>query len=125
MRQENSTFRILFVDDSTDNLILFQTILESEGYSVELADSGEAALTQVLADPPDLIFLDVKMPNMSGPEVIQRIRDNPTLPFIPIIFLTGDEQAKEAQDGDFEVNDFLNKPVDINQLLTVVKKYRK
>ncbi|QYO68712.1 response regulator [Leptolyngbya sp. 7M] len=68
------TDRILVVDDIADNLLLLQAILESEGYQVELADSGPAALDRIKTAPPDLVLLDVMMPDMNGFEVTQRVR---------------------------------------------------
>ena len=77
--------RILVVDDITDNYLLLQTLLETEGYQVEVADSGQAALAKVESNPPDLMLLDVMMADMNGYEVTQHIRQNPRLPFIPIL----------------------------------------
>ena len=76
--------RILVVDDVIDNCIQLQSFLETEGYQVETADSGRAALTLVETFRPHLVLLDVMMPEMDGLEVTRRIRRNSKLPFIPI-----------------------------------------
>ncbi|MEH2271481.1 MAG: response regulator, partial [Nostoc sp.] len=71
--ENNKIYRILAVDDTPDNLILVQTILESEGYEIDLASDGIKALRQIDQSPPDLILLDVMMPGIDGYEVTRRI----------------------------------------------------
>ena len=68
-----STNRILVVDDVADNSFLLQMLLEDEGYQVEVADSGAAALAKIESAPPKLVLLDVMMPGMNGYEVAQQI----------------------------------------------------
>ncbi|MFN7657103.1 MAG: response regulator, partial [Dolichospermum sp.] len=77
--------RILSVDDTKDNLILVEAILEYEGYDIDSVANGEAALKNVVEFPPDLIILDVMMPGINGYEVTRRIRNNPEINYIPIL----------------------------------------
>ena len=107
--------RILVVDDAVDNLFLLQTVLEVEGYQVEIADSGKAALAKIELEPPDLLLLDVMMPGMNGIEVVQHIRQNRNLPFIPVILVTGCDRSSEFEELDIE--DFIAKPIDFDKLL--------
>lgn len=107
--------RILVVDDAVDNLFLLQTVLDLEGYQVEIADSGKAALAKIELEPPDLLLLDMMMPGMNGIEVVQHIRQNRNLPFIPVILVTGCDRSSESQELDIE--DFITKPVDFDKLL--------
>ncbi len=107
--------RILVVDDAVDNLFLLQTVLEVEGYQVEIADSGKAALAKIELEPPDLLLLDMMMPGMNGIEVVQHIRQNMNLPFIPVILVTGCDRPCESEKLDIE--DFIAKPVDFDKLL--------
>ena len=107
--------RILVVDDVVDNLFLLQTVLEVEGYQVEIADSGEAALAKIEQEPPDLLLLDVMMPGMNGFEVVQQMRQNRNLPFIPVILVTGCDRPCESEELDIE--DFIAKPIDFDKLL--------
>jgi two-component system, sensor histidine kinase and response regulator len=67
---------ILVVDDSIDNLYLMQFILESQGYNVGLADSGQEALIKIYGNKPDLILLDIMMPQMDGYELVHGSRSN-------------------------------------------------
>lgn len=118
-------YRILVVDDLMENLLVLQTILELEGYTVELAESGKVALTKIGESPPDLILLDVMMPDLSGYEVTRQIRENPNLPFIPIILLTAHDKVDAAQWLDSGANDFIPKGIEIDELLDKIQKFLK
>lgn len=113
--------RILVVDDSPDNLFLVQTILEEEGYKISLAEDGRVALAQIEASPPDLVLLDVMMPEMDGFEVTRRIRDNAELPFMPILLITAYDQPSVVKGLDTGADDFIRKPVEVDELLARVR----
>ncbi len=114
--------RILVVDDTRDNLILVQTILESEGYEIDLAENGIAALEYVAQSPPDLILLDVMMPGMDGYEVTRRIRNHPQIKsYIPILLITAFHEASVAEGLDAEADDFIRKPFDTDELSARVR----
>src|SRR4028118_966518 len=112
---------ILVVDDSPDNLFLVQTILEEEGYEITLAEDGRVALAQIEISPPDLVLLDVMMPDMDGFEVTKRIRENPKLPFIPILLITAFDQPSVVKGLDTGADDFIRKPVEVDELLARVR----
>ena len=112
---------ILVVDDSQDNLFLVQTILEEEGYEISLAEDGRTALAQIEHYPPDLVLLDVMMPEMDGFEVTKRIRDNPTIPFMPILLITAFDQPSVVKGLDSGADDFIRKPVEVDELLARVR----
>ncbi|MBD2214076.1 hybrid sensor histidine kinase/response regulator [Calothrix sp. FACHB-156] len=121
---ENSkVFRILAVDDTQDNLILVQTILESEGYEIELVSNGLAALEKVEQSSFDLILLDVMMPGMDGYEVTRRIRGNPELKkiYIPILLITAFHESSVVEGLDVGADDFIRKPFDTDELLARVR----
>jgi CheY-like chemotaxis protein len=113
--------RILVVDDLPDNYFLLQTMLEGEGYRVEVSDNGADALRRVASHPPDLILLDVMMPEMSGFEVTRRIRQNSQLPFIPILLVTGYSELTPAEGFDFGADGFIRKPIDFDYLLQRIR----
>ncbi len=104
--------RILVVDDSPDNLYLMQALLEDQ-YEVTTAATGEEALEAVRSDaPPDLILLDIVMPRMGGFEVMRRLRGDPVLAAIPVIFLTALGNRGHEQEGlELGAVDFVTKPV--------------
>lgn len=109
--------RILVVDDIPDNSFLLKILLEEEGYQVEVADSGHAALAKIEAQPPDLVLLDVMMPDMSGFEVTRQIRQNRQLPFIPILLITAHDQPKASEGFEVGADGFLRKPIESEELL--------
>lgn len=113
--------RILVVDDLPDNYFLLQTVLESEGYIVEVADSGRAALESIASNPPDLILLDVMMPGMNGFEVTRRLRQNSSIPFIPIFLVTGYSEPTPADGFDVGADGFIRKPINFDALLHQIR----
>lgn len=117
----SNPFYILAVDDAPDNLFLIETILDDPAYCIGLASGGQAALEQVQQRPPDLILLDVMMPDLDGYAVTQRIRRNPDLPYIPILLITAHDQSSLVQGLDAGADDFIRKPVDVNELRARVR----
>jgi signal transduction histidine kinase len=113
--------RILAVDDTKDNLVLVQTLLESEGYTIDLVSDGETALEKVAQSPPDLILLDVMMPGMDGYEVTRRIRNNPQINYIPILLITAFHESSVVEGLDAGADDFIRKPFDTDELLARVR----
>jgi CheY-like chemotaxis protein len=113
--------RILVVDDLIDNSFLLQTVLENEGYQVEVANSGQSALEKIAIHPPELVLLDVMMPEMNGFEVTRQIRKNTHLPFIPILLVTGYGSLMPAEGFDAGADGFVRKPIDFENLLYQIK----
>lgn len=117
---------ILITDDNQVTLRLIERILSYGSYSVVTADSGENALLKVNEAKPDLILLDVMMPEMNGYEVCSRLQENKETAYIPVVFVTalGDEQNKAKA---FSVGgaDYLVKPIKRDTLLKAVAKHLK
>uniref|UniRef100_A0A8J7ACX6 histidine kinase n=1 Tax=Desmonostoc muscorum LEGE 12446 TaxID=1828758 RepID=A0A8J7ACX6_DESMC len=113
--------RILLVDDSADSLRLLQVTLKLKGYNVIIADSGAEALVKIAESPPDLVLLDVVMPDMDGYEVTRQIKHNSNLPFIPILLVTGSEKSSVVKGLDAGADEFIRKPVDKKELLARVR----
>lgn len=113
--------QILVVDDSPDNVFLIQAILEEEGYHVSTAADGFSALALIEESPPDLLLLDVMMPGMDGFEVTQRVRQNTSLPFMPILLITAYDHLSVAKGLDNGADDFIHKPVEVDELLARVR----
>lgn len=113
--------KILVVDDSPDNVFLIKTILEEEGYKVTTAENGSSALTKIAESTFDLVLLDLMMPGMDGYEVTKHIRGNTQLSFIPILLITAHDSPNVAQGLDLGADDFIRKPVTVDELLARVR----
>ena len=101
---------ILVIDDLPDNLDLMANILRDQ-YRVLIATSGADGLATVRRHPPDLILLDIMMPDMNGYQVCQRLKEDPRSRDIPVIFVTALTDARDEQHGlDLGAVDFLHKP---------------
>ena len=116
--------RILVVDDMPDNLFLMNGLFEDR-YKVVLAASGAEALKVVMSDnPPDMVLLDIMMPDMDGYEVLRRIRQHPPTANIPVIFLTALASSQDERLGlDLGAIDYLTKPVDPDQVIQRVEAH--
>src|SRR5579862_6501625 len=109
--------RVLVVDDETRNVKLLCSLLRVQGYVVESAADGEAALAAVAQSRPDLILLDVMMPGIDGFEVATRLKANPHTQTIPIIMVTSlDDRASKLSALNAGAEDFLTKPIDRAEL---------
>lgn len=104
---------ILIVDDTPDNLHLLSRLFKEE-YSVRIANNGEKALSICCSDdPPDLVLLDIMMPDMDGFEVAQRMREHPSAETIPVIFVTAMDGDDARMKGlELGAVDFVTKPID-------------
>ena len=108
---------ILVVDDHEDNIEVLKVRLESWGYRTLSAYNGMDALKIVETTPPDLILLDVMMPEMDGNEVARRIKGNKVLPFIPIIMQTALDSTDSKVEGlEAGADDYITKPIDFAEL---------
>jgi CheY-like chemotaxis protein len=113
------------VDDVADNLFLLKTILEIEGYTVDTASSGTSALHRLRLSPPDLVLLDIMMPDMSGYEVTRHIRQDNDLGSIPILLVTAHSEVSASQRLGLGANGFIRKPIDADELLDKVQQILK
>ncbi len=117
-----SHYKILVVDDVAANVLLLKVLLTNEKFQIVTARNGREALEQVKAENPDLVLLDVMMPEMSGFEVAEHLRSNPVTEDIPIIFLTAlngtSDIVKAFHSG---ANDFISKPFNKEELMIRVR----
>ncbi|NET72244.1 MAG: response regulator [Sphaerospermopsis sp. SIO1G2] len=115
---------ILLAEDNEANIFTISNYLEASGYSLIVAKNGLEAVTMTNSQFPDLILMDIQMPEIDGLEAIKQIRQNPNLVNIPIIALTA-----LAMPGDKEkcfaagATDYLTKPVQLKQLTTIIKQH--
>ena len=116
--------RLLLVDDTPQNLQVLGTILRQQGYKINVAQHGRQALEVAQKTPPDLILLDVMMPEMDGLEACRHFKADPRTRDIPIIFLTAKTAAEDIVQG-FEAGgvDYVAKPFNPAELLKRVQTH--
>ncbi|HNF94988.1 MAG TPA: response regulator, partial [Anaerolineales bacterium] len=115
---------VLLVEDNTYNVMAISEYLEAKGYRLVFAVDGVDALAKAAESSPDLILMDIQMPNMDGLEATRRLRSDPAFASIPIIALTA-----HAMGGDRErclaagATDYLSKPVKLKELESTIRKW--
>lgn len=109
---------ILIVDDTTQNIQVLGSMLQDAGYSINVATGGKYALEILRRVVPDLILLDIIMPEMDGFETCQKIKEDPALAAIPVIFLTAKIETEDIVKGfDLGAVDYVTKPFSSSELL--------
>jgi DNA-binding response OmpR family regulator len=114
--------RILIIDDDVDTLRMVGLMLQRQGYQIVAANNGNQALIMAQNEQPDLILLDIMMPDMDGYEVTRRLREDPLISGVPIIMFTAKSKVEDRVTG-FEVgaDDFLTKPTLPQELFVHIK----
>ena len=115
--------RILIVDDDLHISELLYVNLDAVGYEVDRAGNGHEAIDRIAAGHPDLILLDVMMPEMDGWELCKTIRDDPECRDIRIVMLTARDTDRDKMIGKgvFGVDEYLTKPFDMGELLALCR----
>ena len=117
--------KVLIVDDADEILMIMESILAKE-YSLKLFSQAKEALDYAFANPPDLILLDIMMPDIDGFETCRRLKANPKLRDIPVIFLTAkDEDEYEEMGFSVGASDFIHKPINAPIVHARVKTHLK
>lgn len=121
------TFNVLYIEDNPDNMLLVRRVLESRGYTVFAAETGEQGVSIAETQPIDLILLDINLPDIDGYEVAYRLRHNQTKPGLlhtPIIAITANAlkgDAEKALAAGCDV--YMSKPINIRELLARVMAF--
>lgn len=116
--------KILVVDDSITSITMNQMVLDRGPYDVVTAHDGAEGLERALADPPDLILLDITMPVMDGFEMLTQIRAMEATSTIPVIMVTTHGEMENMELGYTKgCNDYVTKPVDAEELLAKVDNW--
>lgn len=123
-RRQEEKPDVLIVDDDDIQRHLVVTVLDQNGYEVRQAANGREGMSMLLAKPPDLVFLDIEMPDLNGVELLKKARRSSQLKEVPIIMLTGHHE-KEVVKNCLEngADDYLVKPVTIERLCERMKHY--
>jgi putative two-component system response regulator len=125
MEEKKMQPKILVVDDAPENLMVLEAILAKD-YSLKLFNDSSEALEYAFANPPDLILLDVMMPKIDGFEMCRRLKANPKLSDVPVIFITSKNDIEDEEQG-FSVgaSDFIHKPISAPIVTARVKTHIK
>jgi len=123
-QQATAAKTILVIEDNDLNMKLFQTLLEMRGYGVLPARDGKEGLRLARAHRPDLIIMDIQLPEVSGLEVTKWLKDDPELKMIPVIAVTafamkGDEER--IREGGCEA--YLSKPISVGKFIETVRHF--
>jgi class 3 adenylate cyclase/CheY-like chemotaxis protein len=113
--------RILVVDDTPENIRLLEALLEPRGYAVITASSGQEALAKLRDQHPDLVLLDVVMPEMDGYQVCRRLREDPATTVLPVVMVTASGSEQRVAAIEAGADDFISKPLDQAELLARIR----
>jgi two-component system cell cycle response regulator DivK len=118
--------RILYIEDNPENRMLMRRVLMAEGYEVEEATDGQAGMQKAAESPPDLILMDINLPEIDGYEVTARLKQLPNMSGVPIIAVTanvmkGDREKTLAAGCD----GYIQKPIDIDLLPSQIESFLK
>ncbi len=114
--------KVLVVDDDPVLVRLVKEILKSQGFTVETAKDGIDAMVMVKKDKPDLIVLDIMMPELNGYDVLRALKFTDDFKDIPVLLLTAREQELDKRIGDMMGIDYLQKPVHRESFLEKINK---
>ncbi|GKW50894.1 response regulator transcription factor [Halomonas sp. NCCP-2165] len=114
--------KVLVVDDEPNIVLSLEFLMQQAGFEVTTAEDGESALARVSEASPDLILLDISLPDLSGFEVLERLRQTPEGATLPIIMLTAHGREVEREKGlALGADDYITKPFSTQALVEKVK----
>ena len=113
--------KILYVEDNEDNVYMLRRRLERAGFAVVIAPDGMQGIAMASSEQPDLILMDLSLPDVDGWEATRRIKANPTTKHIPVIAITANAMAGDKEKAIAAgYDDFDTKPVEISRLLAKI-----
>ena len=118
------TSKILYIDDDLNNGYLMKRVLEADGYAVSLASSGSMGLLQARTEKPDLILLDIYMPDMNGHEVARRLRKTTATSETPILVISASPNPDDKRlSAALGCNGYISKPIDVDLISHQISAY--
>ena len=120
----NAVRTILVIEDNTLNLKLVRDVLQHAGYTVVSAPTGEEGVMIAIAQPPDLVLMDLQLPGITGTEALRRLRSHPSSRFVPVVAVTAfamREDRERAQEAGFD--GYVEKPISTRALPAQVERF--
>ncbi len=118
------SYTVLYVEDTVDNLILVRRILQAEGYTLLEAESAQEGLQLALSEHPDLILVDINLPEVDGLTFTKRLKSNPKLANVPIVALTANvlrgDRERSLRAG---CDGYIQKPIDVDLFPSQIKHF--
>lgn len=115
--------KILIVDDSSSNLLLVSNFLESEGFDCTTCVKGREAMAQIAKDQPDLLMLDLMMPDVDGLTILEMIRKSPEHASLPVIIISAVSEGEKRESAErLGVSDYIVKPIEFEAIYNAVAK---
>ena len=112
--------KILYVEDNDDNVYILKNRLSRAGFTVIVATDGRQGITMAASEQPDLILMDLTLPDIDGEEVTRRIKADPATKRIPVIALTANAMSGDREKAIAGCDEFDTKPVDMPRLLAKI-----
>ncbi|MEA4908075.1 MAG: response regulator [Anaerolineaceae bacterium] len=117
---------ILYIEDNQDNRTLVRRLLKASGYQMVEAPTAQAAMEYLQANVPDLILMDINMPDIDGYTLTHQIKNRPALAHTPIIAITANvmkgDREKSLSSG---CDDYIEKPIDVDRFISQIESYLK
>jgi len=116
--------RILYIEDIADNAALVQRIMDAQGYRLDWADTAEAGLALAELETPDLVLLDLGLPDLDGQTLVGYLRRLPGMALVPILVVSAwpVETVRRMVDA-YGCTDYIDKPIDVRQFISKVNQY--
>ncbi len=115
---------ILLIEDIADNAALVKRVLSTQGYTIIWAQTAEAGLAEAQQHTPDMILLDLGLPDIDGQTLIGYLREVPALENVPIIAVTAwPEETARLMVTAYGCNDYISKPIDVRRFINMVKSH--
>lgn len=116
--------RVLYIEDDANNRMLVRRILMASGFEVEEAENAMKGIRMAEQNPPDLILMDISMPDMDGLTATTRIRNTPSIASIPIVALTANVmQGDKERTLNAGCDGYIGKPIDVDTFVDLVAQY--
>lgn len=123
---ERSSTRILYIEDNAENRLLVRRILMAEGYTVLEAGSAHEALQVISADTPDLVLMDINMPDIDGYTLTGRLKSLPAMNHVPIVAITANVMKGDKERTlEAGCDGYIQKPIDVDHLTSQVESFLK